>query len=55
MVGAMRRSADSFAEAIAVVFKNAAAVMPDETAAKPLVGNDAGTPSTKLAAENGVC
>ena len=40
---------------MAVVFKNVAAVMPDETAANPLVGNEAGTPNTKFAAENGVC
>ena len=52
--GRIRCSADAEAEAIAVVFKNAAAVMPEDTAANPLVGSDAGTPSTKFAAENGV-
>ena len=31
------------------------AVMPEETSAKPDVGNDAGQPMTKFAALNGVC
>ena len=32
--------------AIAVRFKKVSTVMPDDTWAKPLVGNDAGQPST---------
>ena len=43
MVALIRRKAAFDAAAIAVVFKNAATVMPDETAAKPLVGNAAGS------------
>ena len=54
MVRRMRASASRDADATAVVFKNVAAVMPDDTAANPLVGSEAGTPSTKFAAENGV-
>ena len=53
--GAMRASAEPSARATAVRFMNVAAVMPDETWAKPDVGSDAGQPITKLAAENGVC
>ena len=52
--GAIRRSAASSDWAIAVRFRNASAVMPDETCANPLVGSDAGQPMTKFAALNGV-
>ena len=44
MLSAMRRRAGSFARATAVRFKNASTVIPDDTCAKPLVGNDAGAP-----------
>ena len=53
--GVMRASARASALATAVRFKNALAVMPDDTCANPLVGSDAGQPITKLAALNGVC
>jgi hypothetical protein len=43
------------ARATAVRLRNASAVMPDDTCAKPLVGSDAGQPITKFAALNGVC
>lgn len=54
MLDDIRRNARVSAEAIAVDLRNAAAVMPDDTAAKPFVGNDAGHPRMKFAAENGV-
>src|SRR5687767_15979220 len=52
--GAIRASAELSARATAVRFMNVAAVMPDDTWAKPDVGSDAGQPITKFAAENGV-
>jgi hypothetical protein len=55
MLADMRRSAGSFAFAIAVRFRNASTVIPDDTCANPLVGSDAGQPMTKFAALNGVC
>lgn len=54
MLGLMRRNAFESADAIAVDLRNVAAVIPEDTAANPLVGSDAGHPRTKLAAENGV-
>ena len=48
-------SAFSSARAMAVRFRNASAVMPDDTWANPLVGSEAGQPITKFAALNGVC
>ena len=53
--GPCRASAVASARATAVRLRNASAVMPDDTWAKPLVGSDAGQPITKLAALNGVC
>ncbi len=53
--GLIRRSAVSSARAIAVRLRKASAVMPDDTCANPLVGNEAGQPITKFAALNGVC
>ena len=53
--GAIRARARASARAIAVRLRNASAVMPDDTSAKPVVGSEAGQPMTKLAALNGVC
>jgi hypothetical protein len=50
----IRFRAELDTDAIAVDFMNVAAVTPEETVAKPLVGNEAGQPRTKFAAENGV-
>lgn len=54
MLGAMRRKADSLARAMAVRFRNAFTVIPDDTWANPLVGSEAGHPMTKFAALKGV-
>ena len=54
MLGDILRNADSVAFAIAVFFRNASTVIPDDTCANPLVGSDAGQPMTKFPALNGV-
>ena len=54
-LGAMRRIARSSAWATAVRLRNASAVMPLATLAKPLVGSEAGQPMMKLAEEIVVC
>ena len=53
--GVMRASDVASARAIAVRLRKVSAVMPDDTWANPDVGSDAGQPTMKFAALNGVC